>query len=377
MTNQLPSPTPPMAGSATLQGTEQYAARFPELDPTHFRLCHALISSSIGIGTYLGEASDEVDQRYEDCIYAAITHGCNVIDTAINYRFQRSERVVGRALRRAIADGFARDEFIVCTKGGFIPFDCSLPNDPYQWIEDNLFAKGIITPDDIHPSGHCMAPMFLYNQLEQSLQNLGLEKIDVYYLHNPETQMSELNEPRFYEAVEMAFYALENAVRDGKISYYGLATWDGFLENSESGRLIQLEMIMELAQRAGGAQHHCRFIELPVNLSMTDAMSAPNQKVGERMMTFLEAARALNVCVVASASLFQGGLARSLPVTLQQAIPGMRNDAARALQFARSIPGIVTALVGMSSRAHVGENLELASIAAMSEAEFNLMFGDR
>ena len=49
--------------------------------------------------------------------------GANVIDTAANYRFQRSERSVGEALRRLSAAGFARDELVVCTKGGYLPFD--------------------------------------------------------------------------------------------------------------------------------------------------------------------------------------------------------------------------------------------------------------
>jgi aryl-alcohol dehydrogenase-like predicted oxidoreductase len=372
----LPEHPEPIAGRATLTGTESYSERFSELDPAHFRLCHGLVYSSIGIGTYLGDATDEVDASYSQSIVRALASGCNVIDSAINYRFQRSEKSVGRALRQAIDKGFSREEIVVCTKGGYIPFEDTYPADPYQWVDDNLLRKRIITPEDIHPSGHCMAPMYLHHQVEQSLRNLQVDTIDVYYVHNPETQMNELNEPRFYEAVEMAFRMLENIVREGRIGLYGIATWDGFFESRGSG-VLQLERLVEIARRAGGDQHHFRMLQMPINLAMTDSMGTPNQKLGDRKLTVLEAARAHNICVVGSASLLQQNLARGLPVTLQQAIPGLPNDAARALQFARSVPGVTTALVGMSSPEHVLENLELAAVPPMSEVEFNILFGER
>lgn len=377
MNPKPPVPPSSLPGRATITGTETYAERFAELDPGHFRLCHGLIYSSIGLGTYLGDADDETDQRYTDSILQAIASGCNVIDSAINYRFQRSERAVGKALQAAVERGFSREEIIVCSKGGYIPFDTSYPADPYQWIEDNLLQKGIVTPEEIHPAGHCITPMYLRHQLHQSLQNLQVDCIDVYYIHNPETQLSELNEARFYEAVEMAFRMMENCVQSGKIGVYGFATWDGFLDEGHNGTVMQLEKIEQVARRAGGDQHHFRMIQLPVNLGMTDAINAPNQQIGDRKMTLLEAASALNICVIGSASLLQQNLTRNLPVTLQQAIPGFRNDAGRALQFARSVPGITTALVGMSTPSHVTENLDIASAPPMVPSEFNILFGER
>jgi aryl-alcohol dehydrogenase-like predicted oxidoreductase len=271
---------PAVPGRATLSGTEHYMERFAELDPSHFRLCHELVCSSIGIGTYLGDATGEADEGYVQSLLQALGSGCNLIDSAINYRFQRSEKCIGRAVRMALEQGFAREEIVVCTKGGYIPFEDEYPKDPYQWVEDNLLRKGIITPEDIHPSGHCIAPMYLDHQLEQSLRNLQLETVDVYYVHNPETQMSELNEPRFYDAMEMAFRMLESAVREGRIGMYGIATWDGFSE-SRGQSVIQLERLVQLARRASGGQHNLRMLQLPINLAMTDALNVPNQQVGE------------------------------------------------------------------------------------------------
>jgi len=61
--------------------------------------------SSIGLGTYLGEPDDAADGEYVDAISSALRSGINVLDTAINYRHQRSERNMGTALARLIRDG--------------------------------------------------------------------------------------------------------------------------------------------------------------------------------------------------------------------------------------------------------------------------------
>lgn len=47
--------------------------------------------------------------------------GVNVIDTAINYRYQKSERVVGAALRYLLEKGYTRDELFICSKNGYVP----------------------------------------------------------------------------------------------------------------------------------------------------------------------------------------------------------------------------------------------------------------
>ena len=89
------------SGSATAEGTLRYAARFQgRAAPGHFReIRGGLVLSSIGIGTYLGEPDEATDGAYTDTVVAAVEGGINVVDSAINYRFQRSERAVGEALR--------------------------------------------------------------------------------------------------------------------------------------------------------------------------------------------------------------------------------------------------------------------------------------
>ncbi len=56
---------------------------------------------------------------------------------------------------------------------------------------------------------------------------------------------------------------------------------------------------------AGGGGHHFRVIQLPFNLSLTEAETAATQIVNGKQMSLLDAARQLNISVVASASLMQ------------------------------------------------------------------------
>ena len=95
-----------LQGSATAEGTERYRKRFEGKIPSgHFRQSQGLWLSSIGIGTYLGNHDAETDKLYHDAIVRAVESGCNVIDTAINYRCQRSERSIGTALKELSVSG--------------------------------------------------------------------------------------------------------------------------------------------------------------------------------------------------------------------------------------------------------------------------------
>src|SRR6185436_17935760 len=79
---------------ASTAGTARFAQRYSDqfVDDFFRATVTGLTVSSIGIGTYLGESTDEDDALYESAIVRAIRSGINLIDTAINYRSQRSER---------------------------------------------------------------------------------------------------------------------------------------------------------------------------------------------------------------------------------------------------------------------------------------------
>jgi len=62
--------------------------------------------------------------------------GVNVIDTAINYRYQKSERVVGAVLRYLLEKGYSREELFICSKVGYISVNLLM-----IWILDIYFSQ--------------------------------------------------------------------------------------------------------------------------------------------------------------------------------------------------------------------------------------------
>lgn len=318
------------AKCATPQGTARYRERFADrLAPNHFREQHGLVLSSIGIGTYLGNPDEATDLAYTHSVVRAVQLGVNVIDTAANYRFQRSERSIGEALKiLANEHGIAREELVICTKGGYLPFDGAPPRSVAQYVNETFVKPGIASFEDIVGGGHCMTPSYLQSQIDQSLRNMGIECVDVYYIHNPESQLPHVSEEEFYVRLKRAFERLEENRRQGKLAHYGVATWNGFRMPPDSGQHHSLARMVDLARQVGGEEHGFHFIQLPFNVRMPEAT------------TVIEEAQQLGISVVTSASLLQG---RIPPQT--------------AIEFVSSTAGITTALIGMSRVEHVEENL--------------------
>ncbi|HEY0080464.1 MAG TPA: aldo/keto reductase [Pyrinomonadaceae bacterium] len=365
-----------LKGYATLEGTTRYRERFADAAAeNHFRLEQNLWLSSVGIGTYLGKWNEETDERYTDAVERAVELGANVIDTAANYRFQRSERSIGAALGRLSEQGsFAREEFVICTKGGYLPFDGEPPKDTRAYVEETFVRTGIIEPSDIAAGSHCMTPRYLQSQIDQSLRNMGLDAIDVYYIHNPETQLSVVSRAEFDARLRAAFEQLERNVSEGKIRRYGVATWNGFRVAPSAREYHSLERMAELAREVGGEEHNFRFVQLPFNLAMPEALVLDNQPLQGARLSLLEVARALSVTVVASASILQGKVARGIPEHIREPLGSLATDALTAIQFVRSTPGITTALVGMSHRQHVEENLQLLRIPPADADDYRRLF---
>lgn len=368
----------PIKGYASLEGTARYRERFKTTAATnHFRLEQNLWLSSIGIGTYLGNADDITDHHYTEAVARTVELGANVIDTAANYRFQRSERSIGAALKQLTEeDPQTRDEVVICTKGGYLPFDGAPPADVRRYVEETFVRPGIATVADIVNGSHCMTPAYLQNQLDQSLANMNLSCIDVYYVHNPESQVGSVSEEEFYRRLRAAFELLEKNVAAEKIKMYGVATWNGFRVAANAPGYHSLARIVETAREAGGEDHHFRFIQLPFNLAMPEALALPNQMLNGEYVSVLEAAQVLGVTVMASASILQGRIASGLPEKIREPLGSLATDAQTGIQFVRSAPGITTALVGMSHRAHVEENLQLVRVEPTLPEKFMKFFAE-
>jgi aryl-alcohol dehydrogenase-like predicted oxidoreductase len=355
---------------ATADATRAYAARFfARTAAGHFRNCGGLLFSSIGMGTYLGEPDAATDLAYTEAAIEAVMGGINVLDSAINYRFQRSERSIGAALAQLAARGIPREAVVLCTKGGYLTPDGAVPANAKEYFQREYMATGVLRAQDVAAGCHSMTPPFLDNQLTRSLRNLGVESVDVYYLHNPETQLEVVPREEFRKRLRAAFGFCESAAAEGRIGAYGLATWNGFRQAPDSAELLVLEDAVEVAREVAGEAHHFRFIQLPFNLMMPEALLLPNQPLGGRQIPLLAAAMELGITVVGSASLLQGRLSSGLPPILHEVI-GLDSDAHRAAQFARSAPGLTTALLGMSRASHVREILELFAAEPLPEEEF-------
>jgi aryl-alcohol dehydrogenase-like predicted oxidoreductase len=363
-------------GHATSDGTDRYRRRFEAQFPGHFRAIQGLWLSSIGIGTYLGEPTAAYDTLYREAVAGALESGINVIDTAVNYRHQRSERAIAQALAAAISSGkVQRDEVIIATKGGFLTFDGNEPDDPSDYFQRTLIDTGLLRPDDVAAGCHVMSPKYLENQIDVSRQNLGVDTLDIYYLHNPETQSSHVAREEFDRRVRAAFSALEKAVGEGKIQIFGTATWNAYRVGQDSHDALSLPDLLRIAEEVGGKDHHFRAIQLPYNLAMPEALSARTQRVDGKAVPVLQVARAHGMLVFASASLLQQKLTENLPKETHAWFPGLEKDAQRAIQFVRSTPGVACALVGMSRREHVTEDLSTAQTPPLNLEQFRAIFG--
>lgn len=352
-----------VAGCATQEGTERYRRRFaPTRAEDFYRpLADVLSVSSIGLGTYLGDCDDATDRAYTEAADHAVRSGINLLDSAINYRCQRSERALAAALRALISSGAAaRDEIVLCTKAGYIPLDGAPPatrRDYDALLQAQYFDTGLIRPDDIVASGHCIAPAYLVDQIQRSRRNLGVSTIDIFYIHNPEQQLEARSRETFNAGMRAAFAQLELEVAAGHIGCYGCATWHGFRAAPGDKSQLVLAELVKIAEEVGGKDHHFRVVQLPVSLAMPEAVRIPTQPHAGATVPLLQAATELGIAVIASAPLMQGQLVRGLPEKLAEAFPDLTTDAQRAVAFVRSLPRVTAALVGMKNPAHLAEQL--------------------
>jgi aryl-alcohol dehydrogenase-like predicted oxidoreductase len=122
----------------------------------------------------------------EDDAYAALNRavdlGVNFLDTADVYGDGRSEKLIGRLLKDR-----PDDEILVATKAGR-RLD---PHTPEGYVYDNLSAF-----------------------VERSLQNLGVEALDLLQLHCPTTEVYRQ---------DSTFEALDRLQESGKVRNYGVS----------------------------------------------------------------------------------------------------------------------------------------------------------
>lgn len=342
-------------GHAELHATRNYFKKL-RIDKKLVRCNGFFCNLPIGIGTYLGDISNEHTLAYMDTISYGLTHGINFLDTAINYREMRSERDIGRVLENLILieKKLKREEVIVASKSGYLYGDYSVGLTPIKYLRKILIPNGIVSMEDINvfeEDGHTLAPKFYDESIEKSKVNLGLSTIDIYYIHNPEVSRYVLGSELFYNQLHDLFKSLENQVDKRNIRFYGLATWYGFLEDPDSKWYISLEKVIKIAKSAGGSNHHFRFIQFPFNKINCIGNIKKNQIVDNKYCTLIDAANKLNLTVTTS-----------VPLNQSQDLTQNKLTQEEMLKYVINIPGIQASMVGTKTKSHLLENLKLINL---------------
>jgi aryl-alcohol dehydrogenase-like predicted oxidoreductase len=368
-----------MGGYATPEGTKKYAdygVSEKDLPAAHFRQFESLYLSSLGMGTYLGNLTKEDDIAVENAVYDSIMSGAiNVIDTAINYRAMKSEKSVGRALLRLTSEGkISRDQIFIATKNGYITNDGDLPDvDVMEYLHEMFIATGIMSAEDISSGYNVMNPKYIAKCIDKSLTNLRLSTIDLVYIHNAwESWNNDVDRKTFAEMLAKVFELYEKYRNEGKLRYYGMATWTCFRVPKGEKEHFLLEDAFKIAREIGGDNRHgFRFIQLPYNLAYSEALLLRNQTVGNSdtgMMTVLEAAAKLGIGVFTSVPLLQGRLLRAkIP---DYAGINDENKVAKLVQVLRSSPSIIAPLFGQKSPDHLHQNIKVARLSPLTNKEF-------
>ena len=355
------------SGFATLEGTKKFVSN-SGITPLNFKQIQNLFLSNVGIGTYLGEANEKTDILVKNAVKQSVLSGINVIDTAINYRAQKAERSVGKAISELIdEEKISRDQIFISSKNGYVTNDADVNQDFWEYVKNEYVQKGVVNEGDITSGYHCMTTAYLDDQLNRSLKNLGLDCIDLMYLHNAvEGQIKDVSKEKFLQNLKDVFALYEQKRKEGKIKFYGMATWECFRVSSDNLQYLSLQDTVEMAKKVGGENHGFRFIQLPFNMYYDQVLLAKNQTLDGNLVSALEAAIALNIGVFTSVPLMQGRLLSP------GAMPEFNDlkPSIRALQFIRSTPGVLAPLVGQKSPQHVSENLEIMKIPPMPEDEF-------
>ena len=104
---------------------------------------------------------------------------------------------------------------------------------------------------------------------------------------------------------------------------------------------------------------------------MTEAILIKNQTLDGEQLTILETCNRLNILPVASKSLSQTRFVGQIPANLTKDLgENLQTDCQRALQFTRSAPSLLCALVGMKTVQHIEENLMLKTIPTVDRKTF-------
>lgn len=351
---------PTLGGRCTPDGTRRFRDRFPGLASDHFTRDGERWLSSVGLGTYSAMDHPSLSRQLSAAVRYLVTRGCNVIDTAPNYADGNAEQAVGEGIAALHTGGLARrDEIFVATKAGIVPPNVIGPLTAGG--NDGLRRLAVL------PGGLCFDPAYLRWQVERSRQRLGLETVDCLFLHNLDAFSLARGREECRQTFAACVEVFEELVLRGWIDAYGVSAWSGFRQAETAPDYLALADLCAMARAIAGSDGHFRFIQVPIGLWAPEAILLHNQTTTgtEAPMSLLRAACDLSLTVIANGSLLQGELVGAPALDEDHGISDLTGPL-QAIQFARSIPGVTSVLVGMKQPAHWEQN---ASLFALPKAD--------
>lgn len=218
---------------------------------------------SLGFGSYRVSIKSN---EHTEALKQAIQAGIKLIDTSSNYTDGQSELLIGKVLKEMGLSHSPKRPILV-TKAGYIQ------GQNLKVLED-LNAQGLAKIDLLEMTPelkHSIHPEFLENQLNLSLERLGVDCIDTFLLHNPEYFYSLHQDiPEYQRRLNLAFKFLETKVAEGKIKNYGVSS-NTLAKNPMGKNPTSLAMLLTAAKSVG-EDNHFKVVQFPFNLLEIDAL---------------------------------------------------------------------------------------------------------
>ncbi|MGK5627161.1 aldo/keto reductase [Streptomyces sp. URMC 123] len=291
------------------------------------------MTALLGLGTYRvpGEELAAAARRAAGSPYAWI-------DTAPNYGAGRAHRLLAPAL----ADHL---HLRVATKAGFLT----------PATARAAHAAGVVnTP----LTRHSITDRFLRWQTERSRTELGRDRLDAVFVHNPEYDRGDHHE--LADRLRTAFAVLEEQACSGRLAAYGVATWSGFTEGA-----FTVPVLDRLATEAAGTrEHHLSIIQLPVSLVMDTHFRQALHGRGP-----IAQAEGRGWEIHASAPLHGGELPSLATPEVAALLREGASVAAACIAAVASCPGISRVLLATGKAAHWSEALGVVGAPAISSDE--------
>lgn len=306
--------------------------------------------SRIALGTHLGDFSKEVSEKYVQAIMYSLKNGITTIDGAINYRGMCSEKDEGIAIAKLLKENeIKREDFFITSKAGLLFGDIQSGMNPQKYLSELLEPKGVSLDDFTEFDGlyQTLNPQFYEIALRKSLDNLGLETLDVHYIHIPEISRLGMPEEDFYDKMEKLFTWYEHKVDEGKIRYYGIALEFMVEEPLEEKWHFEIEKLKAIADKAGKGESHFHYVLFEYNLLCSNARTEKTQKVNNRQMSLIDACHELGFETVGSMPFAMGDGFEKYTIN-------------ELLNFA--LEGVDHVIVGSKNISHIKEIIEITKI---------------